>query len=99
VIEHLVDPLKLLAHLKALLERASVALLSTPERDLTRGVEDMGPPLNPSHAREWNTAELRALLEAAGVAPYRIELTESHDKTDAKETMMAILPGAGFRPD
>jgi SAM-dependent methyltransferase len=99
VIEHLVDPLKLLDHLKTLLEHAPLAILSTPERDLTRGVEDMGPPLNPSHAREWNRAELRALLESRGLAPLRIELTESHDRTEAKDTMMVTIPGAGFPPD
>jgi SAM-dependent methyltransferase len=94
VIEHLVDPLTLLGALKRLLERAPVAIVSTPERDLTHGFDHMGPPMNPAHAREWNQAEFRALLESSGLPPLRIELTESHDGSDAKETMMAIIPGA-----
>jgi SAM-dependent methyltransferase len=99
VIEHLVDPLKLLHHLKVLLEQASVAILSTPERDLARGVDHMGPPDNECHVREWNRAELQTLLEYVGLAPLRIELTETSDQSKEKLTMMATIPGAGFRID
>lgn len=37
-------------------------VLSTPERDLLRGVADHGPPLNHTHTREWNTQELLEFL-------------------------------------
>jgi len=32
-------------------------LISTVERDICRGVSDMGPPKNGHHVREWNKLE------------------------------------------
>lgn len=37
-------------------------VLSTPDRDALRGVEDQGPPLNHTHVREWNQQELVEFL-------------------------------------
>lgn len=55
VIEHLADPLSLVATIKA--GKWKHCVISTPERDLARGVNDLGPPKNPRHVREWNTGE------------------------------------------
>src|ERR1051326_5255104 len=62
VIEHLVDPTNLLKNLKRMMEYAPVGIITTPERDLVRGLNDPGPPGNPAHVREWNLSELHALL-------------------------------------
>jgi hypothetical protein len=94
VIEHLVDPSKLLHALRTLLQGAAAGLLSTPERDLTRGVNHFGPPQNVHHVREWNMDEFRRLLESAGLPPVRLELTESGTHSPRKHTILATLPGA-----
>lgn len=60
VIEHLANPLVLIDKINAGDWRHCV--ISTPERDLARGVNDLGPPRNPRHVREWNTGEFVRLL-------------------------------------
>jgi SAM-dependent methyltransferase len=90
VIEHLVNPVLLLQSLRTLLERgAGAVLLSTPERDLLRGRDHFGPPPNPCHVREWNTAELRKLLLSMGFEPH-MQLTARNDLTFEEKTILAI---------
>jgi len=91
VIEHLVDPSGLLANLRALLERAPAAVLTTPERDLVRGSSHFGPPQNPGHVREWNLAELEALLRAERLNLNFIGLTMDNDHDRQKRTTLAVL--------
>jgi hypothetical protein len=55
VIEHLADPIELIKVIDA--GRWRHCVISTPERDLARSVNDLGPPKNPRHVREWNTGE------------------------------------------
>lgn len=55
VIEHLVDPDALMNHLAH--QSFRKLILSTPERDICRGVNDFGPPDNPAHQREWSFEE------------------------------------------
>lgn len=55
VIEHLVDPDVLMTYLAK--QNFKLLILSTPERDICRGVNDFGPPKNPAHQREWNFDE------------------------------------------
>jgi hypothetical protein len=55
VIEHLVDPDQLMLYLAKQDFRALI--FSTPERDICRGINDMGPPKNLAHQREWNFLE------------------------------------------
>ncbi len=55
VIEHLVDPDVLMTYLTR--QNFKLLILSTPERDICRGVNDFGPPKNPAHQREWNFDE------------------------------------------
>ena len=66
VIEHLLNPGKLLSYAKAHLTANGFLVISTPERDLRRGRDDMGPPANPAHVREWNGVEFSAFLTAHG---------------------------------
>ncbi len=91
VIEHLVDPTGLLLALRALLEHAPVALLSTPERVLVRGAGDQGPPANAAHVREWALDELVALASAAGVPPAFAGLTVNNDRDLEKKTSLLVL--------
>ncbi len=93
VIEHLTHPEHLLASLRAALGHARLLVLSTPERDLTRGIHDVGPPANPCHVREWNLPEFALLLEHHGLPPCRIGLTRSDDQSGAMHTILALVPG------
>ena len=91
VIEHLVDPTGLLLALRALLDHAPVALLSTPERVLVRGAGDQGPPANAAHVREWALDELAALATAAGLPPTFAGLTVNNDRDLEKKTSLLVL--------
>ena len=91
VIEHLPEPERLLAKLRAAHDRAELVLLSTPERHLTRGLRDPGPPGNPAHIQEWTVRELGALLRAAGLAMHSLGLIRAHDHSDKVATIFAAI--------
>jgi len=91
VIEHLVDPSLLLTNLKNFLKYSSFCVLSTPERDLTRGVNHFGPPNNPYHIREWNSKELEILLDHFGFNIACMGITASNNKDWEQKTIIAIL--------
>lgn len=65
-IEHLVNPDKLFEMIKRFASRDTFIILSTPERDAVRGKDDIGPPSNPLHAREWNFDEFREYTQHRG---------------------------------
>jgi hypothetical protein len=91
VIEHLVNPVPFLRLIRNLLRQgATAAIFSTPERDLTRGESDNGPPENPCHVREWNSEEFKALLEWAGFELIHLGLTRSNDAEPDEKTILAI---------
>jgi hypothetical protein len=96
VIEHLVHPEHLLASLREALRRTPLLIVSTPERDLVRGIGDFGPPDNPCHVREWNLAEFTCLLEHYGLRPARVGLTRSDDRDNATYTIMAVVRGTSL---
>ena len=65
VIEHLLDPRPLLELLRSWRHSAKAIVMSTPDRVRVRGVDDIGPPANPFHVREWQLDEFDVLLRAA----------------------------------
>ena len=67
VIEHLIDPDTLFHYVHRWSHLKTQILLSTPERDLRRGSDDIGPPGNDAHVREWNREEFRHYLESHGL--------------------------------
>ncbi|MDR3638961.1 MAG: hypothetical protein P4L84_34465 [Isosphaeraceae bacterium] len=92
VVEHLVFPGPLLDRIHLLLEQgAREAIISTPERDLTRGIDDFGPPKNSCHVREWNSQEFRALLEAWKFRVDHLGLTRSNDAEPHERTILAVV--------
>lgn len=97
VIEHLPEPERLLAKLRAAHERAELILLSTPERHLTRGLRDPGPPGNPAHIQEWTVRELGALLRSAGLAMHSLGLIRSHDHSDKVATIFVAIARSAER--
>jgi hypothetical protein len=60
VIEHLVDPDIIMNYFMN--QDFQALILSTPERDICRGPNDMGPPKNLAHQREWNIDEFRSYV-------------------------------------
>ena len=66
VIEHMLDPDMLLNFIKAHCHEGSYVLISTPERDVRRGKDNMKSP-KAEHVREWNQAELAAYLQEEGL--------------------------------
>jgi SAM-dependent methyltransferase len=95
VLEHLRFPEKTLRRVREALDRGADALvLSTPERDLVEGDRHLGPPKNPAHVREWNSAELRSFLESCGLDGF-YGLTRSNDYLDELHTTFVAVPGLG----
>ena len=91
VVEHLVNPVPFLRLIRNLLRQGAISVIfSTPERDLTRGNSDNGPPDNPCHVREWNSEEFKALLEWAGFELIHLGLTRSNDAEPDEKTILAI---------
>ena len=90
VIEHLVRPERLLAKVRAALSTCSAVVMSTPERNLRRGVHHAGPPPNLAHVREWSITEFRALLAAEGFIG-SVSLTRSNDRSPVCNTILAEL--------
>lgn len=62
VIEHLVDPDKLLSLIETLSPRYLV--ISTPDRNLLRFGARNGPPRNLAHVREWSMSEFHAYIQS-----------------------------------
>ncbi len=83
VVEHLQHPVRLLKRIHSMLETASIAVLSTPDRLLTRGPDHLGPPQNRSHVREWEAGEFERLLVSLG---FRIVHT-GHTRTNTLDTV------------
>ena len=91
VIEHLADPTPCLRFIAEQLADDGLALVSTPERDLVRGVENT-EPTHPEHVREWNADELQALMTHCGLAVDRIELLPQHRLSAAETALRRIVP-------
>jgi SAM-dependent methyltransferase len=98
VIEHLPNPARLLQTIKHMLGFARFAVLSTPDRDLTRGAGDDGPPANPHHIREWSRTEFNDLLRAAGFRVVHCGLTESNSVTNERKTILAVIEHGRRKP-
>jgi len=98
VIEHLVDPRPLLDELARIRTLAAAIVISTPDRDRARGVNDAGPPANPFHTREWSAEELGRLLTASNLAPAFLGFTMNNDDDWQKSTILAIIEGGDVPP-
>lgn len=61
VIEHVSNPADFFEDITNNVKFKKI-IISTPERDLFRGINDLGPPKNIYHYREWNVLEFQNLL-------------------------------------
>lgn len=90
VIEHLVDPTALLAMLAGMGAHGHAILLSTPERVRTWGPDQLGPPPNAAHVREWSLDELCTLAVHHGLTLAFAGITASDDRTWAMNTSLLV---------
>ncbi len=65
VIEHLLNPDKLLEYCRSRLNDGGYILLSTPDRNRLHGTDNLQPK-NPDHVREWNDEEFAEYLKSRG---------------------------------
>lgn len=65
VIEHLENPTTLIDNIKNNLSENGIAIISTPDRDMRRGVNNFQSP-NKAHVREWNCQEFKLFIESYG---------------------------------
>ena len=63
VIEHLLDPNKLISYIKKYSHENTLIIITTPERDILRGKNCNYSPKN-THVREWNTIEFKKYLRS-----------------------------------
>lgn len=82
VIEHVLEPDKLLNMISKI--EFKYLFLSTPERDMLYGIQNYGPPANPTHVREWNYREFNSF-----VSKY-FEI-ESHQITHIEHTTQLLI--------
>lgn len=97
VIEHLPDPSHLLAALGAAVAAGASVVLSTPERELTWGVDHMGPPPNVAHCREWSLDEFVSLVSAEVAVPAAAHLVPSLTRSSSGSAvpstiLVAVVP-------
>jgi SAM-dependent methyltransferase len=98
VIEHLVHPEQLLIRLGKMLEVATAAVISTPDRIRTHGVKHLGPPTNRSHVREWEEGEFGLLLESCGLIIAHLGYTRATMSDSQGRTILAVCTGARLTP-
>lgn len=89
VIEHMDDPDVLLEIIRRHSNNSSTIVVSTPERDNTRGLDHFGPPPNPTHVREWNQDELVGYFKKQG---FKVDATYVvSDVDDAAENKNCLI--------
>lgn len=91
IIEHLKEPGYLLSNIQRWMNHSPVCIITTPERDLVGGCGDMGPPVDPSHVREWNIREFEKLLAHFRLNVQFIGLTINNIRDKQKRTIISIL--------
>jgi len=100
VIEHVLDPDRLLQYLRERLTPGGWILISTPERDLVRGRDCLHSP-NPAHVREWNKTEFGSYLCSRGfrILEHNLDfpVRESLNWFALQEAVAALLRGRSAR--
>lgn len=90
VIEHLINPQNFIDTLSKWAKIAKYVLISTPDRDIARGLDDMGPPANLAHVREWNLSEFNQYVCAADFGRFLIGHTENTNFHRQKATILVV---------
>lgn len=99
VIEHMSDPMPLLASLRNAVTSAAYVLLSTPDRLRLYGHDHAGPPDNSAHTREWTHDELTNWLTEEGFPVVWSGWTISFEPNEKPNTTLVILSASLPIPD
>jgi len=91
VIEHIIDPGKLLFDLSIISKKAHALIISTPDRDKIRGINDFGPPENLHHVREWNIHEFEELLNKFAFSDFIIGHTLENSVSPNLNTILTVI--------
>lgn len=90
VIEHLQNPDSLFDYIKKYSKSETFIILSTPERDIVRGKNSLGPPLNPCHVREWNQTEFLSYVTSCGLSVQEIFLDKALVSSKQKDCQILL---------
>lgn len=90
VIEHLPDPRPLLDLLHSAFKSGALVITSTPERNMVRGRDHLGPPPTATRVREWSLPEYKALLSSVGLPPVYAGLTFGESDDRQLDTIVSI---------
>lgn len=104
VIEHILDPDRLVSYIDKILKPGGYLVLSTPERDILRGKNCNYSP-NKYHIREWNKTELKKYFKSKGylaleekmLFPVKIGLNRFFISYLVKRARYFIRNGLSFR--
>ena len=91
IVEHLDDPDKLFEYIRKYSTQETYVIISTPERDVTRGSDSFGPPSNCCHVREWNTEEFKAYAGSQGLLIQEAHLVKDRLRTSNKKCCQLFL--------
>jgi SAM-dependent methyltransferase len=91
VIEHLKDPTRVLKLLSWVSSLGAVIVISTPDREKVHRGHHGGPPVNPSHVREWSLDELRRLFDFHGIPFLFSGWTISDNFLRRRETSLGLV--------
>lgn len=91
VIEHLINPQNFIDSLNNWSKIVPYIVISTPDRNIARGLSDYGPPANNAHVREWSLQEFRELLFFNGFENFFIGYTENTNFHKQKATILALV--------
>jgi glycosyltransferase involved in cell wall biosynthesis/SAM-dependent methyltransferase len=90
VIEHLANPDALLEYIKSYCHSNTFIILSTPERDVIRGKDSSGPPLNETHVREWNMSEFHKYICSYGLNVLKSSMAKDKDVSLVKSCQVLL---------
>jgi len=90
VIEHLIKPEILTKKLVDLSKVAPFVVISTPDRQRTRGLGHYGPPQNQTHVREWSMEELDTFFRAYSMKDHLTGITRSNNYEQGRQTTVIV---------
>lgn len=90
VIEHLINPDPVLKLIRNIIKPNGIIIISTPERDILRGVNCLKSP-HKEHVREWNTTEFIKYLTHSGLEIIDHKLLPQAKLTIFEDTLFKFI--------
>lgn len=90
VIEHIVEPDRVLRTLSRISHLCKFMIITTPDRVRARGIGDYGPPANTCHVREWCIDEFDNLLKNYNFSSFMVGYTTNTNFHLWKNNIIAL---------